>query len=126
MGLGAEPVVDEALVGALLLVGERGEEIATAECDELDTLIGQLGVESVAVVGLVADDAIGHCFGQHEVEELLHQVALGMIRGSRVDGGGKTLGIDQHHDLHAFTDSGQADSCAAALPSENVASMKHS
>lgn len=89
--------------------------IAPMRRDEVAAHAGELIVERVAVVGLVAADAIGRHACEHEVEEALDELAL-VGRGRRgVDGHGQAAGIDQHHDFHAFSGFGDADAIAAAL-----------
>lgn len=99
---------------AAVLGGVRGRAAPAVRGDHLDALLGQVVVEQVAVVGLVADDALGVPGGEHEVKEALHQpgfVGAGAARGHR---DGQAAGVHEHHDFHAFSGLGDAEAVAAA------------
>ena len=83
--------------------------------DHKSCVAGQLIVEFVAVVGLVADESLGRVGGEDEVKQALHQ--LGFVRRGRggVDRHRQTVRIDKHHDFHAFSGLGQAHAIAATF-----------
>jgi hypothetical protein len=83
--------------------------------DHLDPSLRQGVVQGIAVVGLVADDALRLLARQHEVEQSLHQPTLVPIRRCGVDGHREAPGVHQDHDLHAFTDLCAADPVPSAL-----------
>jgi hypothetical protein len=94
--------------------------------DELDVASGELGVESVAVVGAIAD----------QPGRLSSNVALGesildkgdFMRASRrrVDGDWKTSAVCHRHELRALAPLGLAHSAAPFFAATKAASMKHS
>lgn len=72
-------------------------------------------VKLIAVIRLVADDAIRRDAGEHEVEQGLHQLAFMRRCGAGVNRHRQAACIDQHHDFHAFSGLCAANTIAAAL-----------
>lgn len=92
-----------------------GATIGTVGSDHFAAQLLHLGVESVAVVRLVADDPRRDLGRKHEVKHLLHELALVSVRRSRVDRHRQAPGIDQHHDFHAFSDLRASNAVSSAL-----------
>lgn len=82
--------------------------------DQFNTLIGQLFAQLIAVIGFVADESLGLLVRQHEVKQMLHQLALMRIRRGRIHGQRQAAGINHHHDFHTFSRLRAADAVAAA------------
>ena len=83
--------------------------IGSIRCDHLDVPRGQRGVEHVTVVGFVADDTRRRFAGNHEVKQSLHQPALVRSGLGGVGRHWQPLGVNQQHDLHSLSHSGDAD-----------------
>ena len=93
----------------------RDEAVGTVGSDYFHSLQGEFFIQSVAVVGLVADDSLGQLGTEHEAEEFLDQAAFMRVGRSGADRQRQPLGIDQNHDFHSFAGLGAADACAPAL-----------
>ena len=95
-------------------------------CDHLDTLSGQQLVETVTIVSFVTDDS-GRCaLSNHEIKELLDEMAFSGISWGAACGHRQSLGVNQDHDLDALADASATDAIAPPLALEKVPSMKHS
>lgn len=92
-----------------------GASVRPVRRDQVRALAGELIVQRVAVVRLVADDAAGRHAGEHELKEALHQRALVRRGRGPVDRHRQPAGVDEHHDFHALSGLGDADPIPAAL-----------
>ena len=110
------------LAPVLLAVAPR----AAVGRDELDAARGQLGVELVAVVALVADQSRDLAPEEAGLERGVDQRGLGGIRTCDSNGERKTSTVCDCHDLGAFPLAGESDSGAPFFAPAKVASMKAS
>lgn len=94
--------------------------------DELDPALGQPGIELVAVVALVADQARDLAPEEAGVERGVDEGRLGGIRTCDSNGERKTSTVCDCHDLGAFAFAGEADGGAPFFAPAKVASMKAS
>lgn len=92
-----------------------GTAAGTVGRNHLHPLFGQLGIEPVAVIGLVTNESPGRLGAEHESEKFLHQAAFMRIGRSAARGHGQASGVDHDHDLDAFAGLGAADPVATAL-----------
>src|SRR2546423_14693836 len=94
--------------------------------DQLDAARGQLGVERVGVVSLVADQSV-RLSGDETLNESFSDKG-DFIRASRrrVDGEWKTSIVCHHHEFRAFAPLSLTDGAPPFLAVTNVPSMKHS
>ena len=83
--------------------------------DHFNALDGQLRVELVAVVGFIANDALGSFGAEHEAEEFLDEAAFVGIGRRGAHGQRQSARIDQNHDFNALSGLGAADPVAATL-----------
>lgn len=94
--------------------------------DQLDAALGQLRVERVGVVSLIAYQAFG-LFGDKTLNESLCDKGDFMRRSRRrVDGEWKTSIVCHHHEFRAFAPLSLTDRVPPFFAVTNVPSMKHS
>lgn len=96
----------------------RDNHLNVVHCHFLDQL--------VTVIGLVANDALGHLFVQHEVQQVLHQGGLTGAGRNGVHRQGQTPRIRKHHDLHTFSPIVQPMPSAPRRALLKLPSTKHS
>lgn len=89
--------------------------IGPVRCDHVNPAESELRVELVAVVGLVADDALGRFGREHEAEEFLDQTAFGSVGRSGAHRHGQAFGVDQDHDFDPLADPGATNALTSAL-----------
>ena len=89
--------------------------ILSVRRDHLDTLLPQLLIQLVAVVGAVADQIFRLRLDHVELETQLHQRDFMMVRRMRADRQRQAMTIHNCHDFHAFSAFCRADLRAAAL-----------
>ena len=111
---------DRALHGPAALVAPQGpailrgfESVGAMRGDHLDAARSERSVQRIAVVGFVADDALGVVVADHEVKQSLDQSTLVRPSLGGVGGNRETFGIDQQHDLHSLADARNPDAVAA-------------
>ena len=93
----------------------RDASIGSVGGDHFHALQSELFIQSVAVVGLVADDSLGKLGAEHEAEEFLDQTAFMRIGRRGADRQWQSLGIDQNHDFYSFAGLGAADTRTTAF-----------
>jgi len=99
---------------AAVLCFAVGLAIAAMGSDQFNPIRSQSLIERIAVIRLVTDDPFGPSIGEHEVEQLLHELAFMWVGRTGIDRDGQALRVDQHHDFHAFSCLRAADAIAAA------------
>ena len=100
--------------GSSVLCFVLGLAVGLVRRDHFNAHLRQGLIQRIAIVGLVADEAFGRLFGEHEIKQALNQFGFVGIGGHGVDGDRQTLRIHHHHDFHALSDAGAADSVPAA------------
>lgn len=101
--------------------------VRTIGCDQLDVvLLGQLRVERVRVVGLVANEPGREFVEEASGKNLFHKLALGWRSALDRDGERKTVTSGDSDDLGALAAPGGADGKAPFLALANVASTNAS
>jgi len=104
----------------------RADSIGTVWCDQLNSLLLQLGIEFVAVVGLVSDQSF-RGIGNKPVFNSIFDKGDFMWRSRcNVYGGRKTIAVRHSHDLRTFAPLGLSHCEAPFFATTKVASMKHS
>lgn len=89
-------------------------------------ILFQLGVEFVAVVGLVANQAARQLIGKCLVQRIFHQGHLMRRRACHVKGERKTSSVCHCHDLGALAALGFTNGTAPLFAGANVPSIKAS
>ena len=97
------------------ILGRGAGSVGAVRCDQVDPLTRQMVIERIAVVGLVANGAVGRHAGEHELEEPLHQLRLVGCRRGAVHRHGQSACIHKHHDFHAFSGLCDAHAVTATL-----------
>ncbi len=103
-----------------------GPAIGAVRRDQVSALRSQFIIELVAVVRLVADDAIRRDAGEHEVEQGLHQLAFMRRCGAGVDRPGTPRASTNTMIFTPFPAFVTPIPSPPPLALLNVASMKHS
>ena len=103
-----------ATQGSAVLSLVFGQAVLPVWRDQFGAALSQLVGQSVAVVGLVADDPLGRLLSEHEVKQSLHQPTLVCVGGRCVDRHGQAMRIDKNHDFHAFSSLRAADPVASS------------
>jgi hypothetical protein len=117
-----------ALVAAQLppVLRRRLLPVRPVRRDQLDAPLGQLRVERVGVISLIADQALG-LFGDKTLNESFADKGDFMRRSRRrVDGEWKTSIVCHHHEFRAFTPLSLTDRVPPFFAVTNVPSIKHS
>ncbi len=105
----------------------RALAVSAVPSDQLDsTLLFQALVQSVAVVGPVADQALGRGREKPVVDRLLHEGDLMGRCACDPNGDRKARAVCNGHDLGALAPLGLPDARAPFFAPAKVASMKHS
>ncbi len=105
----------------------RAPAVAAVSSDQLDSaLLPQALVQSVAVVGPVADQALGSGREEPVVDRLLYEGDLMGRCACDPNGDRKTRAVCNGHDLRALPPLRLPDARAPFLAPAKVASMKHS
>ena len=107
----------------VLLVVASGAAVGR---DELDPAFGELGIELVAVVALVADQPSDLAPEEAGRERGVDERGLGGVCTCDSNGERKTSTVCDCHDLGAFPFAGEADGGAPFFAPAKVASMKAS
>src|SRR3982750_621518 len=94
--------------------------------DQLDAAFGQLRVERVGVVSLVADQAFGPPGDKTLKESLADKGDFMRASRRRVDGEWKTSIVCHHHEFRALTPLSLTDCAPPFFAVPTVPSMKHS
>ena len=110
------------LASVLLVMAPR----AAVGRDELDAAFGELGIELVAVVALVADQSGDLAPEEAGCERGIDERGLGGIRTCDSNGERKTSTVCDCHDLGAFPFAGETDGGAPFFAPAKVASMNAS
>jgi hypothetical protein len=101
--------------------------LAPVGCDHLDgVFVGELLVERVRVVGLVADESCRELFEEASGQNVFHKLALGRRSAFDRYGERKTVTSGDSDDLGALAATGGANGRAPFLALANVASTKAS
>jgi hypothetical protein len=77
--------------------------------DHLDALTRQIGVESVAVVGHVADQAFGQRLEESLLKRAQDELCFMTLTTRNPDGDRKTMAVDHCHDLGRLAASSSAN-----------------
>ncbi len=105
----------------------RAPAIAAVPSDQFDSaLLPQALIQSVAVVGPVADQALGRGREEPTVDRLFYEGDLMGRRACDSNGDGKTRAVCNGHDLGALAPFRLPDATAPFFAPAKVASMKHS
>ena len=88
------------------------------------TVILQVIIETVAVVGSVTDQFLRLCFDHVEVKGQLDERNCMVIRSMRGDGKRQAIAVHDTHDFHAFSRFVGPMPSPPPLAGEKVASMK--
>ena len=91
--------------------------------DELDPALGQLGIQGVAVVSAVADDARWQLPEEPALQGVFDERYFAGICTCDSNGERKTSAVCECHDLGAFAFAGEADGEAPFFAPAKVASM---
>jgi len=94
--------------------------------NQRDPLHCQQSVQRVAIVGFVANQALGLVGKEALVKHRLHECCFMRTSTGNAHGDRKTRAVCHCHELRTFAALGLADACAPFLAGANVASMKHS
>ena len=78
-------------------------------CDHLNAHQGQVSVERVAIVGHVADEALGKCSQEALFERPPDKFRFMALTTRNPDGDRKTMAVDHCHDLGRFAASSFAN-----------------
>ncbi|MCE3224090.1 MAG: hypothetical protein K0S58_2270 [Nitrospira sp.] len=81
-------------------------------------------IESIAVIGAIADEMLRLGLQHVEIETELDQRDLVMIRGMRTDREGEAMAIHNGEDFHALAAFVSPTASPPPLAAANVASMK--
>lgn len=94
--------------------------------DQLNALVGELGVELVTVVGEISDQSFGDVFREALFESAFDKGDFMRVSRRRVRGDRKTSAVCHCHELRTLAPLGLADASAPFFAATKVASMKHS
>jgi hypothetical protein len=104
----------------------RSGAITAMRSNHLDATLSQCSIQSVRVIGLVANQALGFIRHKTGVKRGLNKLGF-MRRSTRyVNGDRKASAVCNCHDLAPFTPLGLTDGSAPFLAGTNVPSIKHS
>jgi hypothetical protein len=94
--------------------------------DHLDTPLGELGVQRIAVVGEVPDQPFGKILGEALLDSAFSKGDFMRASRRRVDGDRSASAVCHCHELRTLAPLGLADGSAPFFAITKVASIKHS
>jgi len=94
--------------------------------NHLDTLLGQLFIQRVGVVSLIANQSLRPFQGKNLSESFSDKGDFMRRSRRRVNGERKTIAVCQRHELRTFAPLGLSHSKSPFLATTNVPSIKHS
>src|SRR6185436_10462519 len=104
-----------------------GSTVVPIGCDHLSAVgVHKLFIQSIAVIGFVTDQALGHIRHDALFHGLLHQFHFSRRSAFCPQGDRKTMAVCNAHDLGALAPFGLPNQAPPFLAGTNVPSTKHS